>query len=261
MKHLTFTVIMTIAILSCKEQSKENSQNQNLDSEQSTLEEVSSEPKVNTDFVKTFEGQINNKYDIVMKLASNNGQINGEYFYKSKGVSLSLSGDVEENGKIIMNEFDDNGNQTGMFEGIMVNENKIQGKWSKPDGSNELEYFLLTSNTNYESLLNEIAKSNKIDISGTYESPYNDGGVSSGTVEIKNVKANSFEFEITAAHQSGCTGYAEGTATLDKNIIGKWSSSNCESLVFKFSEGKLMIEETNCELHGMRCGFMGEYSK
>lgn len=260
-KHLFYMAFMTIVLFSCKEQTSQSSESQNLSTNQTQTEEVSNEPKIKVDFVKTFEGQINNKYDIVMKLISNNGQIKGNYFYKSKGDALAIAGEIEESGNVILNEFDKNGNQTGLFNGILINENKIEGKWNKPDGSNKLDFYVLASNSNYETLLNEIAKKNKLDISGTYESPYNDGGVSSGTVVINNVKSNSFDFEISTAHQSGCNGIAEGTATLDENGDGKWSGSDCESIIFKFDDNSLTVEETNCELHGMRCGFMGEYNK
>lgn len=102
---------------------------------------------INTDFTKTFEGQIENKYDIQMKLISNNGNITGYYFYKNIGDNIEIKGNVDSQGKISISEFDKKGNQTGAFKGEMLNENKIQGTWSKPNGSNSKPFFLLISNS------------------------------------------------------------------------------------------------------------------
>jgi len=98
-------------------------------------------------------------------------------------------------------------------------------------------------------------------ISGKYESPLNEEGSSNATVEIKYIGNLQFEFSITTATESGCTGFAEGIAAINANGIGNWSSDDCESIAFKFADNVVNIEETNCGLHGMRCQFEGEYRK
>lgn len=103
-----------------------------------------------TDFVKTLEGKIGDKNDIVAKLTSNSGQISGTYFYKKKGGNIQVKGTIDSIGNLAINEFDDKGNQTGMFKGKYSN-NRIDGNWSKPNGNNSMNFYLIESNTTYES--------------------------------------------------------------------------------------------------------------
>ncbi|MEO8933367.1 MAG: hypothetical protein ABI295_03595, partial [Xanthomarina sp.] len=84
-----------------------------------------------------------------MKITSNSGAITGTYFYKSKGIDIELKGDLNPNGEIVMGEFDPQGNQTGVFKGFILNGSKITGKWSKPNGENNMDFILLETNTNY----------------------------------------------------------------------------------------------------------------
>ena len=256
-KTITLVTIIIVGLISC------NQNSDTLDNGQ-TIENVPTETPANAipiDFVKTFEGQINNKYDIQMKITSNNGNITGKYFYKKVGKDIVIKGTIDNQGKISISEFDNKGNQTGLFEGKMPNENKIEGTWSKPNGSNSMPFYLLASNTSYETSKKEIKTSKYDNITGTYQSPLNDGGISMGTVKIMYLGNNRFYFEITTSHQAGCTGEASGTGIIDNNGIGRWSGDGCESLTFKFSNGTVNIDEKNCDLHGMRCWFEGEYKK
>jgi hypothetical protein len=113
-------------------------------------ESVDNPTNIQLDFVKTFEGQIDNKYDIILKITSNEGQIDGNYFYKSVGTNIQVKGNLDINGDLKLNEFDTKGNQTGLFNGKMVNNNKIEGNWSKPNGDKEKPFVLIESNSNYE---------------------------------------------------------------------------------------------------------------
>lgn len=113
------------------------------------------------DFVKTFEGQIANKYDIVVKITSNNGLIDGTYFYKKTGGNIQLKGAIDSTKKVIINEYDNKGNQTGIFEGVFK-KNRIDGRWSKPNGDNSMEFFLIESNTNYETFQKQTVEQNKV---------------------------------------------------------------------------------------------------
>lgn len=105
------------------------------------------------------------------------------------------------------------------------------------------------------------ASPNYESISGIYQSPFNEGGSFNASVEIKYLGELQFIFTITTATESGCLGLAEGNATIDSNGVGSWSNEDCESLLFKFAEDVVNVEETECGLHGMRCQFQGEYRK
>lgn len=209
-------------------------------------------------FIKTFEGEIGNKYQIIAKFRCENGAVTGNYYYKNKGQEIIIKGEINNN-KVILKEFDKIGNQTGNFEGNFEGDNKISGIWSKPNGNNQVNFVLLETNTDYNSVLNEFQELKSI--IGRYDSPFNDGGISSGTVMISNVRDDKFDFEITTAHAQGCTGEAKGTATITRNKVGKYSEKNCKNLEFQFFPGEVKIEENKCELHGIRCSFSGSYNK
>ena len=216
---------------------------------------------VQMDFVKTFEGQINNKYDIILKITSNGGQISGKYFYQSVGSDIQVKGNLDNQGKLTLNEYDTKGNQTGLFSGTMVNNNKIAGNWSKPNGDAEMSFLLIESNSQYESSKTPIKYDKLASISGQYDFEFNSAGVSFGSVKIKYLGSEKFTFEISTAHQSDCQGELSGTATLDHNGIGHYTGYGCELLTFKFTSKKLTINETDCEYHGARCWFAGTYLK
>ena len=213
------------------------------------------------DFVKTFEGQLNNKHDIILKITSNSGLITGKYFYKKVGADIPIKGGLNTNGVVILKEFDKSGNQTGVFNGEMVNNNKIVGTWTKPDGSKEMSFVLIESNTAYESSKATIKRNDYEFITGQYDFEYNSEGVSYVSVKINYIGSNKFNFEITTAHQNGCTGEIEGIARINKSGVGIYSGENCKMLKFNFTAKKLIIDENECDLHGVRCWFTGEYIK
>lgn len=231
------------------------------DSEKTTEKSNKIAPSVQIDFVKTFEGQINNKHDIVLKITSNNGQITGNYFYKTVGTDIQVKGNLDNHGEFTLNEYDSKGNQTGLFRGTIVNNNKIEGNWSKPNGDQAMSFVLIESNSQYESSKTQINDEKYKSISGQYDFEYNSAGVSYASVKIEYSGNKKFTFEISTAHESGCTGEVSGTATIDDSGIGKYSGDGCKLLTFKFTSKKLTIDETECDLHGMRCGFSGEYLK
>lgn len=135
MKNKILILIAIIAFSACKKTKDQSNQQAS---------------NIQLDFVKTFEGQIDNKYDIILKITSNEGQIDGNYCYKSVGTNIQVKGSLDTNGNLTLNEFDTKGNQTGLFSGKMVNNNKIEGNWSKPNGDKEKPFLLIESNSNYE---------------------------------------------------------------------------------------------------------------
>ncbi len=236
--------------------------NQTQTDSEKTTELINQEVQsVQLDFVKTFEGQIDNKYDIVLKITSNSGQITGNYFYKTKGTDIQVKGNLDNQGNFTLNEYNSKGNQTGVFNGTMSNNNKIEGNWSKPNGDKAMPFVLIESNTQYESSKTQINDEKYNSISGEYESEYNSYGVSLASAKIKYIGNKQFTFEIFTSHENGCIGEVSGTATIDDNGIGKYSDDDCKLLTFKFTTSKLTIDETECDLHGASCDFSGKYMK
>ena len=72
-----------------------------------------------------------------MKLVRTGDQLAGSYFYQKIGTRINLRGNVEKDGNLTLEEFDQAGKQTGLFKGIwtvdasdgLVN---LAGNWSKP---------------------------------------------------------------------------------------------------------------------------------
>jgi len=133
---ILISFLMIISFFACNENGNNRSKSKN--------------EKASTDFIKTFEGQINNKYPIIAKIESNSGKISGNYLYTKVGQELELKGTVSSDNEIEINEFDEKGNQTGVFKGKLVNENKLEGIWHKPNGKSEMSFYLIESNSNYE---------------------------------------------------------------------------------------------------------------
>ncbi len=111
-------------------------------------------------YTKTFEGKIGEEYEIVAKLKFSNNQLEGVYYYKKLGVDLKIKGSIDADGILILNEFDSNGNQTGIFKGTFSN-TSLSGNWSKPDGSKSKAFSLKESEINYDSTRKSIIEKNQ----------------------------------------------------------------------------------------------------
>jgi hypothetical protein len=121
---------------------------------------------INIDFIKVFEGKIDNKYDYYAKLKSNAGKITGSYFYKNKCKEISIKGVLDSLGNIELKEYDTKGKMTGYFKGKMINEQKIEGEWSKDVNSKKFPfYFIKTSESFNDALVHceKIRKSKILD--------------------------------------------------------------------------------------------------
>lgn len=246
MKYI-LSILIILVTISCKKKESGNSL----------------KVEIPTNFVKTFEGTIYEKFDIIMKLTAENGIVNGAYYYTEVGENIQLKGEIQNNGELLLNEYDSSGNQTGIFKGKIIENSKIEGNWSKPNGEKVMTFKLIESNTSYSSEQNsKKEKLNFENISGTYFSPFNDDENYNGETEIKILENQKFKFDIKVAKSTGCTGQIEGIGTLDKNGIGTFSNSDCEKLTFNFYKNKVKITEKNCdEMHGMNCYFEGEYNR
>jgi hypothetical protein len=98
------------------------------------------------DFTKSFDGTINGKYGITMSLTKSTKKLNGTYTYKNQGIPIKISGTIDDNGNLTINEFNDKGIRTGIFKG-QLNGNSITGHWTKPDGSKTMP-FSISESTN-----------------------------------------------------------------------------------------------------------------
>src|SRR5215211_6021017 len=86
---------------------------------------------------KYFKGSIGSSLDLQMKLVRTGDQLAGSYFYQKIGARIDLRGNVDKDGNLTLEEFDQGGKQTGLFKGIWaVDQNDglvtLAGNWSKP---------------------------------------------------------------------------------------------------------------------------------
>src|ERR1043166_492439 len=86
---------------------------------------------------KYFKGSIGTSLDLQMKLVRTGDQLAGSYFYQKVGTRINLRGNVDKDGNLTLEEFDQAGKQTGLFKGLwtidagdgLIN---LVGNWSKP---------------------------------------------------------------------------------------------------------------------------------
>lgn len=91
---------------------------------------------------KYFKGSIGKTLDLQMKLVRTGDQLTGSYYYQKIGKRIDLRGSVDKDGSVVLEEFDADGKQTGLFKGIWNLKPEdgmlsIAGNWSKPPGSKD----------------------------------------------------------------------------------------------------------------------------
>ena len=90
-----------------------------------------------------FRGSVGNFPIVLYMCAYQSGKIEGWYYYERKGSNnkLSLSGNFDDNGNIILYEFDKTGNQTGRFVGS-IDENSFNGNFHAVSSSQSYNFVL-----------------------------------------------------------------------------------------------------------------------
>jgi len=208
----------------------------------------------NTDFTKTYEGNINHSYAIKMTLTKKGAKLSGTYHYKSKGKLLKLDGNIDNTGKIHLKEFDNTGNMTGIFDG-QLKAGTITGYWKKPDASKIMPFSVseIKSQKQKNSLTGNY-------VGEAYQDIYDD--LSGQFLIIKQDSPDSFYFTIDVDKSGNCSGFIDGTAILNKGI---WEYSEREGciLTFKFGNKQVELEENEgcVGYHGASCSFVGNYYK
>ena len=86
---------------------------------------------------KHFKGSIGTSLDLQMKLVRTGDQLAGSYFYQKVGTRIDVRGNVDKDGNLTLEEFDQGGKQTGLFKGLWTVDASdglvtLAGNWSKP---------------------------------------------------------------------------------------------------------------------------------
>ena len=87
---------------------------------------------------KYFKGSIGTSLDLQMKLVRAGDQLSGSYFYQRIGTRINLRGKIAPDGNFTLDEFDEAGKQTGVFQGVWGVDAQdglatLAGFWSKPN--------------------------------------------------------------------------------------------------------------------------------
>ncbi len=90
---------------------------------------------------KSFDGLIDGKYQIYMRLNNKNGTLSGYYFYKSAGKDLQLRGKISENGEVHVKEINSKDKTTGIFTGELK-KNLFKGTWENADRTKKFSFSL-----------------------------------------------------------------------------------------------------------------------
>jgi len=102
---------------------------------------------------------------VQMDLVLDDSTITGSYFYDLVGTEIALKGQGEKNGEATINEFDEQGKQTGTFTGnLTADRQTYSGNWSNADGSRTLP-FKLTQVAEYVSVQQSLPR---VNVSGSY---------------------------------------------------------------------------------------------
>lgn len=88
-----------------------------------------------------YQGTINSNMLIQMSVYPLEKEIVGSYFYDSQKKEINLKGKAGEN-NIVLNEYDETGENTGIFKGTMKTVDKIEGTWVSGDNKTSYPFTL-----------------------------------------------------------------------------------------------------------------------
>ncbi len=93
-----------------------------------------------------FKGSIGSALGLQMKLVRESDKLTGTYFYQKVGKKIDVRGTVDSGNNVVLEEFDANSKQTGVFKGVWKTGDdgliEIAGNWTKPN-SNKATAFSL----------------------------------------------------------------------------------------------------------------------
>jgi hypothetical protein len=257
MIKLLFSCAAILTLIGCSTPEVEEEVNNVTDNTPDT-EDVMGDPNKKLFFTQAYEGKIGNDLEIVMELKVKDGLATGKYFYTSSGEDMSLEGTCVGD-SVFLSEYNAKGVKTGSLEGEVYGENNyLKGTWSNAKKTKKLSLLCEYPSDGYDNLQAAILeKLNPITYyieDGKYENDL-------GDIKIDAFSDTSFYFEMLIATQE-CIGDISGIAQLKGGKKAEFHSKDCESLIFKFYEGRVEVSEAgDCsEFHGMKCTFNQVFS-
>ncbi len=116
-----------------------------------------------------FKGSIGSALGLQMKLVRESDKLTGTYFYQKVGKKIDVRGTVDSGNNVVLEEFDANSKQTGVFKGVWKTGDdgliEIAGNWTKPDSSKGTAFSLqqepIEFTNGVEILARQIKENNK----------------------------------------------------------------------------------------------------
>lgn len=262
--HKLLMALILLFFSACQQNAKKSESSEEVEEigaseELQELDESASKQTALQNFSKAFEGDIAEEYPIIANIASDSGQLTGVYYYTKIGKEIELQGNLNSNNEVVLQEFDPDGNQTGLFEGNYEN-GTIEGVWKKPNGTNILTFKLTESKLDYTGHRKQLAV--KQNYTGNYVSTRsNKEDNSTGTLYVNKIDKTLYEFVIHVAHPRGvCTGNLAGNFKMGTDGVALFKTSGCEELRFEFMDEEIKVTEKGCDgFHGAYCNFNGTY--
>ncbi len=107
-------------------------------------------------FNKVYQGTINGKLEIKLTLQAKSGQLDGVYFEDNQGYDIELSGKIDQENNIELNELDSNGVTMAKIKGKLIKDSII-GTWQSMNGDRAYPIVLKETWFNIVSLPKTIA--------------------------------------------------------------------------------------------------------
>jgi hypothetical protein len=186
-----------------------------------------------------------------MSLTISDGIVTGSYYYDRVGKELKLEGSTEADRMIYLDEYDENGELTGKFDGWYTRGIRITGSWTNAKTDAKLDFNL--------SIIGGIP-ANAV-WAGEWHR-MDTGCFDSATLAIFNETNSSFEFQLDAFSGSHM-GFVDGKALIDgKTAIFKDKDTSAE-LTFSLAGGLLEVVSGGDISYyaGMGVAFDGSYTK
>lgn len=199
-------------------------------------------------------GTISDKYHIKMILTFNDNEVVGFYYYEKYIEKILLEGSIKNEIITLHEVFNDEFDCVKQFIGNLSDSNFV-GIWVDQEQHKKLKF-----NTIIDSIEVITISSQILEMEGYYKSVFNSENCSD-FIELKYIIDDIFYFDISTDDQSGCTGQIIGLVQFSKKRIGKFSTKDCDEILFTFLNTHLILNENNCSFHGINCYFEGEYIK
>jgi hypothetical protein len=116
---------------------------------------------------KYFKGSIGSTLGLQMKLLRESEKLSGTYYYQKVGTKIDVRGTIDNDGNVVLEEFDPSGKQTGVFKGTWTTDAlgliRLAGNWSKPNSDKQTAFSLHEEPIQFTGAVEIVAKRIKED--------------------------------------------------------------------------------------------------